>query len=498
MARVIAFYAERYGVEPPEFQINSAPGLPSVTLATFTGEPPNRKVFASLNVGSDLIGTFLGSTLTHEYTHVLQHHLARWIYPPAWMAEGAATYADGLYGVLVQSGSGEVIRGNWADAAARVLTPLHELEERESFYGADEGYFLGALAVDWLVGYASRHPADDMGATAPKPMPLAEQAGNDSYIEYYRLLPLSASWQEAFTAAFGISPDTFYERFEVYRDESVLMRLFPGASLEDFYDDIKTYRTAASTPLAHLTDDAIRPVVVFTGDVPAHTRTAIQAEVDGVHTFLTERLGGEPFDYSVYIAADEESARPAFYGLYRQGLAGAPYDCSWRGRRLTFHVLTCGYELLPRVYIGGYFQALLFDRFHEPPPEWLNLGGEYYARTAYHASIDLEAYDDELRTQARIVQQSPTTLQQTENHEGTRAAGTAATWALSFVAVDWLTQYAGELSLLEYFRLLPRGQPASRIHEPGAGSWQAAFQQAFGLTIDDFYERFAAYRAALT
>ena len=59
--------------------------------------------------------------------------------------------------------------------------------------------------------------------------------------------------------------------------------------------------------------------------------------------------------------------------------------------------------------------------------------------------------------------------------------------ALSSVAAHWLADYAGEQALLEYFRLLPS---AKTIYE--------AFEGAFGLTFDEFYEQFEAYRATLT
>ena len=45
---------------------------------------------------------------------------------------------------------------------------------------------------------------------------------------------------------------------------------------------------------------------------------------------------------------------------------------------------------------------------------------------------------------------------------------------------------AGERAIFEYYRLLP-----------SSDSWKEAFQGAFGITIDDFYEEFAEYRAGL-
>ena len=54
---------------------------------------------------------------------------------------------------------------------------------------------LGFLAADWLV----------------------ERAGERSIFEYYRLLPSSDSWEEAFEGAFGIRVNDFYAAFAEYR-----------------------------------------------------------------------------------------------------------------------------------------------------------------------------------------------------------------------------------------------------------------------------------------
>ena len=56
---------------------------------------------------------------------------------------------------------------------------------------------------------------------------------------------------------------------------------------------------------------------------------------------------------------------------------------------------------------------------------------------------------------------------------------------MSFLAADWLVQRAGERAIFKYYRLLP-----------SSDSWEDAFEGAFGITIDDFYAAFAAYRAA--
>ena len=185
----------------------------------------------------------------HEYFHVIQYELAGGrSRGPHWLVEGSATYAEEAY-------EGDLdFRRAIAPAGASYVASIRETESANQ---VRLNYHLGFLAVDWLVG----------------------QAGERSLLQYYRLLPSHDGWEGAFAAAFGLTIDEFYERFEMYR-------------------------TGVAPPLPHLADDAIKPVAVFVGNVPDHVRSEIQAEVRKVHAFLIERFGAEATEYSAYIGAD--------------------------------------------------------------------------------------------------------------------------------------------------------------------------------------------------
>ena len=58
--------------------------------------------------------------------------------------------------------------------------------------------------------------------------------------------------------------------------------------------------------------------------------------------------------------------------------------------------------------------------------------------------------------------------------------------ALSFLAVEWLANHAGGPAVFDYYRRLPE-----------ATSPDEAFEQAFDLTFEEFYEQFEAYRGTL-
>ena len=159
-------------------------------------------------------------------------------------------------------------------------------------------------------------------------------------------------------------------------------------------------------------------------------------------------------------------------------------------------MVTCEHDLTHQRFFNLYF-GVLRARVSEGP-QWLATGVFQYVPTLYAASVGWVSYDSELRWRVTDAQYNPTLLSQLTDIESLIAAGYNESWALAFVAVDRLIEQADEGALAEYYRLLPRGDPNRLDYEPGAGSWQAAFEQAFGLTIDEFYEQFAEYRAGLS
>ncbi|MXZ87595.1 MAG: hypothetical protein F4081_04630 [Dehalococcoidia bacterium] len=498
LVEAIAFFAERYGVQPPAiaFSILSFEGFGGFNFTAFAGLPPEAGLlWSQIYIGGSVTGADLYTVMVHEYFHLLQSSLGGFHYRPMWMTEGSATYAAAIYEVALGAESGDAIRLAWERDAARATTPLSELQEKVA--GAE--YPLSALAVDWLVAHAARQTHSQTDSAPAEAIPLEEQAGYDSFIEYYRLLPSSESPQEAFAAAFGISLEDFYAAFEPAQADAAFDRelrdLF-GISLEEFSGDRDAYRQAALAPLPHTTDDAVRPVVVFLGDVARDVRETVQSKMDSVHTFLTDRLGAEPHEYSVYYGADEASARPTYYGLYHQGRVSPGFRCSSVGGWELFYIHGCQHELSHGSFIHAAFSVLKFGISGSPHPYWLSLAGAQYAEFAYEVWSGAISHEDELARLTRPAHRTTAPLRQIETHQGWQAAGTSEGWALSLLAVDWLVDHAGERSLLEYYRLLPRHSGVA--HEPRAGSWEAAFEQAFGLTPDDFYEQFAAYRAELT
>ena len=82
MASVQAFFAERYGVEPPEFSVVEDP-----SLGPFAAAAAGRIMLSTAAATSGAIA----GAFAHEYSHLLQQSRQsqrRGVFSPAWLKEG--------------------------------------------------------------------------------------------------------------------------------------------------------------------------------------------------------------------------------------------------------------------------------------------------------------------------------------------------------------------------------------------------------------------------
>ena len=396
----------------------------------------------------------------HEYFHVVQHDLAGvapWEYwGPDWLSEGSAEYAHHVWA----SESGVPNRHPEFAVEQLTRTPgeLHDFDRRHQHLP----YALGFLAAEWL----------------------ANHAGEESLVEFYRLGTSHNRWEDAFEVAFGIDIDDFYGEFEVHRHKVAPM-------------------------LAHLTDDRVEPIVVALSDVAVPAAAAIEAEIADLSSFYSERFGGVPADYSVYVvdAATFPSTFVRAFGTNQcvpgltDNLIVFVFDCPDTWLRPTYQAYVGDFHtslFLNQQHFGRILRTLA-PAFSIPPgsrggcvwgPLWLCHGVEEYATYAYEVAAGRATSDQVRATRLRLAEGATLPLSSFEDrytvNENSYAINSASESALFSLAAEWLAAHAGDRALLEYFRLLPPLDTAD-----------AAFEQAFGLTLDDFYEQFEAYRETL-
>ena len=236
-ASVVEFFDARYGVRVPDLEIHVGADDAALDHATVSAEGARAWVgFGQYRNGVLFIRMDVSAhAIEHLYFHAIQDYLSQgreW--GPWWLSEGAAVYATHLY----QHALGERSLNEAMDsdrwAASYTTVGLDELEAEsatapESFGTHSEG--LAAFAVAWLI----------------------QQRGEDTLFDYYRQLPTSDGWTEAFEVAFGLPFSEVYSAFAAYRAEAIPVRrdvsgvvLGPdGKPVEDWRIDIEAFPAGA-------------------------------------------------------------------------------------------------------------------------------------------------------------------------------------------------------------------------------------------------------------
>ena len=299
---------------------------------------------------------------------------------------------------------------------------------------------------------------------------LAARAGDPAIVEYYRALPSSANWQEAFEAAFGLSVTDFDSAFEVYGN-------------------------AVAPPLPHITDDSEEPVLVLLGEMSPDEEVAVRATFAQVQTFFSERFAAGAAHHTVYVGGGEALAE-VHRRVYGTEL---PEDfCS----RVSVGVVatidtTC--RNAPPHHIDRYHWDAIRERLApwaalpEVPdghdrrgPRWLILATDSYLGEAYQVEAGRATWGEIRRGQIVRASRLPQRLSSLETYDDATAAGYWDARALAFLAGEWLAARAGDPAIVQYYGALP-----------SSANWQEAFEAAFGLSVADFDSAFEAYRTAV-
>ncbi len=114
-------------------------------------------------------------------------------------------------------------------------------------------------------------------------------------------------------------------------------------------------------------------------------------------------------------------------------------------------------------------------------PRWMMEGVAVYFEGLYDDATGWWGMDDRLRADQRNASGVRGSLRDIET--GIRTSDNEA-YSLGHLAVRRLVELAGDAALWDFHGRLS-----------GGVSWETAFEEAFGVAVDDFYEAFATYRA---
>ena len=211
MEAIVAYFVEKHGVQASAFGVVVGVDVEAVrSIAADFGVENPRALGSGVRlarVAGDIDALFVSGTsvladsvryfpLVNEYFRVLRRDLSG-LAPgtPMWLDDGSRSYAARVHD---DERKGIPLNEHMIAWAANLAVPLRQLEDADVWEAQTTAAGWAAiLATEWL----------------------AREAGESSYVDYWRELATSATWEDAFSAAFGMTTDEFYAAFDAYSRE---------------------------------------------------------------------------------------------------------------------------------------------------------------------------------------------------------------------------------------------------------------------------------------
>ena len=412
---------------------------------------------------------------------------------PRWLQEGAAEYF--VYHALEPPGSDGcyTFRGPAMSYPPReTALSLGDAETEEGYYSLENRRRLVFLALELL----------------------ADLAGRGSIPAYYASLNYGIPWHEAFRTAFGMTVEEFYQRFEGRRAAGfakpgcpTLPPLVTMPGLPDYikwqiHSEVDRSEVEAAVQGVRLMyeygeslgipDRAGQVTVFMDNDLERMVRWYQEKTGWNMETVITKwkqgGIGTVGRDYIVVMPnpqrwSPDELAYPLAHELvhtaYQGGLAGwltDPASFDWN-----YAVST------PRWLAEG--MAMLLPEFALP---------DHLTRN--HRAHSLRFTENTTLTLAELEIHPPDFAWRIGPAEKLAEAHAIIDcyYQCGFLATELLASYVGLSKLPDYYMhleqsMVPRGVGEPDLPRPG---WRLAFEKAYGMTVDEFYDLFEEHRAA--
>ena len=226
----------------------------------------------------------------------------------------------------------------------------------------------------------------------------------------------------------------------------------------------------------------------FWGDVDRAERQRVLADrAADVSEYFAEWFGASTAPHVHAGADDDETAK--MYAELKGHNAVARCDnadineilmnlaCFETEQRVAFSFVHEYFHTLQRAEYNERYYTLEAQK--DSGPRWLLEGGAKYAENRYLDDRGLGSYDAQRSMMVRHMLGMDMTLRESTIY------GSAAPFFLGMLAWERLVEKAGDFSLLGYYRNRAlRADP------------EEAFQATFGISLEEFYEEFEAWRAA--
>ncbi len=218
---------------------------------------------------------------------------------------------------------------------------------------------------------------------------------------------------------------------------------------------------------AFLPYDNRLPTVIFSPRLTEREIESITQDLEQQRRFFYDRFAISARGLAIY------------YGEHLEADTGRPLGVAgWAGKRSMW--INGRY-----LFAHEYFHVLqaqlgIFGNM----PEWLVEGTAQYGQWTFH----YDGTDRELAYMERsllALQEDPAQASIRLSDPGSYDSSDAwVSYGLGEVAAHWLADHVGESAIIELWRWSPEGVP---------WSWEAAFEYAFDLSVEEFDARFGAY-----
>lgn len=233
---------------------------------------------------------------------------------------------------------------------------------------------------------------------------------------------------------------------------------------------------------------------VFLGDFPRGEPEALKRALKAAQVLIAERFGVVTSDFTVYVSTDVDALNERLLEV-----SGSEYEdeyCGLAQRDAIFLAIVeaCSGSLYydPSLTLAHeYFHVLQWKargpsgrRLVEPGPRgawlgWIIEGSAVYAEALFndrHDRWSLAAFREGVQVRwAALGQAFPRSF----SHITDPTEEYVLEYLVGFLATDWLVERAGPEALLNFFRF---------------GGHGAAFERAFGVSVDEFYSAFETHR----
>ena len=416
---------------------------------------------------------------------------------PQWLMSGAARYFT--WQTLRPSGpeSCDTARTSYAGTSVSSDAPLGDLETREGYNATNGASRLSFLAVELL----------------------AEQAGPEAVVSYYASLRTGVTWQEAFQTNFGMTVAEFYQLFEERRaagfprprcpllpplvtlpdvPEYLKWEIGDGVSDEQLETIVRgirvTHEFARAIGLPEPNDEYEIIVYVYNNIekmVAAHGRE-VSWGVEERRRYWTGPATASAGTGKMFFgpralqdsALIEMASHEFLHANYQQGVLGQRTTPSAFDRSDSMRVprwLTEGMAVL--------LTQLVMSQYHDRPYPDFDSQENWMSRGA---GTDLSLWDAEL-----YPAQGHVDLISDETERKKKRVIVDCIYRCGVLAVELLASLVGIGKLSDYWMYLERSM-VLRVPEadlPRTG-WVQAFERAYGMTVEEFYELFEEHRAA--